>query len=338
MGLAALARRAGVAFGTAVGLDGLSQPAEVALYAREASIVTVDPDLLLPFLRPRPATFTPERADRIVDLARGHGLAVRGHALVWNDNVPDWIKRLSQRERAAFFDRHIEETVQRFHGRLHSWDVVNEPIFPPQLQAENFRLGPWLDTFGTGYVARAFERAARVADPDCKLTLNEAFTEREDELGLATRRGLLRLIDQLKDKGVRIDAIGLQGHLEADKVFDPGSFRAFLHEIERRGLDIYLTEVDVNDLELDGTEAERDEIVAGRYRSLIETALTVPAVKVIVTWQLADHRSWLRNPWFTRTFPARKRRFPARALPYDDALKPKLAREAIASAFRAARL
>lgn len=337
-GLGELGRRAGVLFGAAISTASVDSGAETELYERETRIVTVDPDLLLPFLRPAEDRFVPEPAERIVAFGAARGIAVRGHALIWNDNVPDWVRRLPARAIAGWLDRHVEETVSRFRGRLHSWDVVNEPVFPGHRRPGGLRAGPWLDAIGPGYVARAFRRAAAVADPHCRLVLNEAFTERADEMGRATRRHLLALLDRLKDEGARVDAVGLQGHLDPRVAFDAGAWRAFLGEIAARGHDIYITELDVVDLELDGSAPERDRIVAARYRALLDAALSEPAVKVVVTWELADHRSWLRNPWFVDRFPARRRRFPARPLPFDDRLRPKLARDAIAAAFRARRL
>ena len=66
---------------------------------------------------------------------------------------------MSGAEREKFFDSYIEEVVGRYAGKLHSWDIVNEPFWPGHKAPGGYRLGPWYDTFGTGYVRRAFERA-----------------------------------------------------------------------------------------------------------------------------------------------------------------------------------
>lgn len=334
-GLAALAERSGILYGAALSNAALDVPEEAALYRRETRLVTVDPDLLLPFLRPTADRFETAGAERIIAFARENGMQVRGHALIWNDNVPDWLRRLSRREIAGWFDRHIDQTAAHFRGRLHSWDVVNEPIFPVQRNRHGMRSGPWLDALGPDYVARAFKRAA-AADPTCRLVLNEAFTERADDLGRSVRHDLLPLLDRVRDSGARIDAIGLQGHIDAHIPFDVGAYSELLWQLHGRGFDIYITELDAIDLELEAVNAsERDRIVAERYAALLKAALAVPSVKVIVTWQLADHRSWLRNPWFVNQFPPRRRRFPSRPLPFDAQLQRKPAYDAIAGALRA---
>ncbi len=77
---------------------------------------------------------------------------------------------MSGAEREKFFDLYIEEVAARYVGKLHSWDVVNEPFWPGHKAPGGYRLGPWYDTFGTEYVRRAFERVAMV-DRKTKLVL-----------------------------------------------------------------------------------------------------------------------------------------------------------------------
>src|SRR5439155_16782 len=121
---------------------------------------------------------------------------------------------------------YIEEVAARYISKLHSWDVVNEPFWPGHKAPGGYRLGPWYDTFGTGYVRRAFERVAMV-DRKTKLVLNEAQSERDDEVGLTVRKGLLQLVDELKHAGVPLHAVGLQSHLQPRYPHDPGRFVEF---------------------------------------------------------------------------------------------------------------
>ena len=133
-------------------------------------------------IAPQPGPKRFESADRLLQFCASNRIAMRGHCLIWNEWVPPWIKSMSVPERQAFFDGYIEEVVGRYAGKLHSWDVVNEPFWPGHKAPGGYRLGPWYDTFGTGYVRRAFERVASV-DKKTKLVLNEAQTERDDDVG-----------------------------------------------------------------------------------------------------------------------------------------------------------
>ena len=171
--------------------------AYAALVAGQSMVVTVENSLKFDWLRPRGQDIDFSYADRLVDFATSRGLRLRGNALIWNDWLPGWLDRLSKAEVGAMMDRHIDEVVGRYAGRVQSWDIVNEPFFPMHGQAGGYRKGRWLEAMGPDYIARAFRRAA-LADPKAELVLNEAFTEQTDEIGAAIRPLLHQEIARLK--------------------------------------------------------------------------------------------------------------------------------------------
>jgi endo-1,4-beta-xylanase len=303
------------------------------LYVTQAKLITTDVALKIGRIAPQPGPKHFETADRLLAFCNQHRIAMRGHCLIWNEWNPAWVKNMTIGERRAYFDSYIEEVVARYIGKLQSWDVVNEPFWPGHNAPGGFRVGPWYDAFGPDYVRRAFERAARV-DPHTKLVLNEAQTERDDTLGLAVRGGLLKLVADLKQAGVKLDAVGLQGHLQPQYPHDPGRFNEFLHKLADLGVDIYITEFDVCDDVFPDDIGARDAAVARTAREFLEPTLRHPAVKALVTWELADNYSFYRgmardkNPLSTRL---------PRPLPYDDQYKAKPLWGAIAQALENAR-
>ena len=328
--LGAVAANKGILFGTAYDSDILTPSAFSDLYVRQARIFTTNNFLKFGSLRPTETGADFSLADRLVDFARARGILVRGHNLIWNDWTPDWLSKSSSQRIVYWLDRHIEETAAHYRGKLHSWDVVNEPFWPGHGNKEGFRDGPWYNALGKGYVIRALKRA-QAADPSVKLVINEGGPEWENYWGLDSdpvRKGLLRLIDEVRDAGARLDAVGLQCHWMADFKFDPESFLAFLQELAGRKLAIYLTELDVSDAKIEGSDAERDAEVARRYHLLLSTALKVPEVEIVQTWELSDNATWQRE----EPFLGPGGRLP-RPLPFDDALRPKAACDAIARAF-----
>jgi endo-1,4-beta-xylanase len=254
---------------------------------------------------------------------------MRGHCLIWNEWVPQWIKSMSGAEREKFFDSYIEEVAARYVGKLHSWDVVNEPFWPGHKAPGGYRLGPWYDTFGTGYVRRAFERVATV-DRKTKLVLNEAQSERDDDVGLTVRKGLLQLVDELKQAGVPLHAVGLQSHLQPRYPHDPGRFAEFLHALADRGVDIYLTEFDVRDDTFPDDIAARDAMIAETAEKYLNNALRVPAVKVVIAWELADNYSFYTDA--AKKKDPLAQRLP-RPLPFDSSMQKKPLWFAMARAF-----
>jgi endo-1,4-beta-xylanase len=327
--LKAAAAKAGLIFGAAGGQTLFDDADYRALFVAQAAILTPENALKFNDLQPRQGEFFFAPADALVDGALKQGLLVRGHTLAWNDWPAPWLKTMSRRDVVRALDLHLETVVPHFAGRLQSWDVVNEPFWLGADKPGTFRPGPWYDAMGIDYIFHAFRRTAML-DPHAKLVLNEAFTERSDPVGLAVRRSLLLLIDRIQDKGLKIDAVGLQGHLTPQIPYDDAGFADFLHEIARRKVEIYITEFDVDDESYPDDVVQRDAAVAARTSAFLTATLAVPAVTMIVTWGLSDRYSWWRDP---ETMAAHGLDRLARPLPYDDMLHPKPMRDAMIGAF-----
>ena len=328
--LATLAERSGILFGSAVAREVLSDSGYRRLYLEETRSVTTDYALKFDALRPGESEYRFDGADSLIDFAAKSALKVRGHTLIWNENAPDWLKAKSKPEKARVFEDHIDTVARRYAGKLHTWDVVNEPFWPGHRLPGGFRQGPWYDAFGPDYVRRAFVRVAAI-DKSARLAINEAHTERSDALGQANRAGLLKLIDDLQHSGTPLHAIGLQGHLQPQFPSDDDGFVAFLHQIAARKLEIHITELDVDDSSYSFDLVERDKAVAARTYAFLSKILTVPAVNTVCTWELSDLYSWYRDPDLMRKTGARRM---ARPLPFDDRMERKSMWMAIASALR----
>ena len=333
-GLGAVGARVGIGFGTAFDREVLSDAAYAALVARESRTVTVENSLKFDWLRPRGATADFGTADRLVDFAARNRLVLKGTPLVWNYLPPRWLRGLASREIAATMDRHIDEVVSRYRGRVAVWDVVNEPFWPPENHPGGYRTGPWFEAMGKAFVPRAFRRAA-AADPSARLVLNEAFCEQNDALGNSVRPRLLQLVDELKQAGVPFHAVGLQAHLKPHLPHDDAAFAAYVAELAAREVDIHITELDVDDSALPDDLAARDRIVAERCRAFLTAVLAVPRVTTVITWHLADRYSWYRHtPWYpeaVRRAGGTSGREPRTHL-YDGNLAPKPARAAVEAA------
>ncbi|MGL5446944.1 MAG: endo-1,4-beta-xylanase, partial [Rhabdaerophilum sp.] len=180
-----------------------------------------------------------------------------------------------------------------------------------------FRRGPWFDAMGPDYIFRAFERAARI-DRTAKLVLNEAFTEQDDRLGRGVRERMLPLIDRMLDRGLKLDAIGLQAHIKPQLAFNIDAFLRFLDEIAARKLKIYLSEFDIDDQSFPQEQALRDERVALWTSRFLDPVLKNKAVEVLVTWHLSDKYTWYRS---APVVASRPRSFQARPLPFDENMR-----------------
>ncbi len=331
--LKAAAAEGGLAFGAAGGEPLVADEAFRRLFVQQAALFTPENALKFDALQPRQGVFNFSSADALVDGARGYGMQVRGHTLAWNDWPPPWLKALSHAETERVFETYLERVVPHFAGRIASWDVVNEPFWLGKDRPGTFRPGPWYDSMGIDYIFRAFRRTAAL-DPHAKLVLNEAWTESDDPVGRAVRRSLLNLVDRIQDKGLRLDGVGLQGHLLPQLAHDFGAFTDFLHQLAERKIEILITELDVDDESFPDALPERDKAVADYAARYLRAALAVPAVTTVVTWGLSDRYTWWND---TEMMAAHGATRLARPLPYDDMLRRKPLWHAMAEAFRTKR-
>lgn len=329
----AAAQSRGIAFGASSSWEVVRDPAYAALHARESRLMVTDKAMKFDFLRPTADRYDFAEADALLAFARENGMAFRGHTLIWNYAPPPWLRGRSAAEIERIFDDHLEMVAARYAGAMESWDVVNEPFWPDHGAPGGFRRGPWFDAMGEAYIERAFRRVAAI-DRSAKLVLNEAFCEQNDTLGQGVRARMIPLIDRLLDKGVKLDAIGLQAHIKPGLPFDIDAFLRFIDAIAQRRLPIYLSELDIDDEPFPRETAKRDEMVAQWTTRFLAPVLANPAVKAVITWHLSDKYTWYREP---QVAARRKRDFPARPLPFDDAMFEKPMAAAMRAAFLGAR-
>ncbi len=336
LNLGSIAAARGLAFGSAFDREVLEDPSYGQLIAEQCMVGALENSLKFDWLRPKGPDADYAVADQLVDLANSRGLAVRGTALIWNDWLPDWLEELDARAIASTMDRHIDETVGRYAGRVRSWDVVNEPFFPMHGMEGGYRKGLWFEAMGPDFIPRAFKRA-QAADPSAQLVLNEAFCEQFDELGNSVRPPLKDLVARLKDQGIKLDAVGFQGHLKPYLPFDDTAFAAYLAEIAAMDVDLMITELDVDDSHLPDDAGTRDAAVAARVSQFLDAVLQVPRMKSVICWHLSDRYSWYRHADWYAEMVGESGGTPGRAPRshlFDADLKPKAAAEAAAETMR----
>jgi endo-1,4-beta-xylanase len=225
---------------------------------------------------------------------------------------------------------HIATVVGRYAGKVHSWDVVNEVIWPIDKRSDGLRDTPWLRNMGTGYIETAF-RAAAQADPHALLVWNENWLEEESSFGDSKRKFLLQHLKDLLSRGVPIQGIGLQSHIIGDHNNIGGPhLKQFLSQIADMGLKILVTEMDVRDFNLPNDVGTRDRAVADRYYQYLTAVLAQKAVIAILQWGISDKYTWISG------YNPRADKAPVRPLPFDENMNPTPAWNAIALAFDSA--
>lgn len=316
-------------FGSAFDLPDVQRdPAYEALIKRHARILSTENCMKFDWLRPHGPDVDFVEADATVAFAREAGVPLRGHTLIWNDWPSQWLLKETAQKRAYWLDRHIDEVCGRYAGQIHTWDVVNEPLWPQHGNPGSLRSGPWYDALGRDYIKRSFLRAA-AADPAALMAINEAGPEWAGAASDVYRNGILDIVREIKEAGGRIDIVGLECHYRIGHKFDAGVFADFVGRLGEMGTSVCITELDVSDAGMPGGQAERDQQVADVYRQIVTAALQCDNVPTILTWGLSDRHSWLTEEPGDFLQPR------ARPLPFDENCAPKPAFFALAEAFAA---
>ena len=194
--------------GTAVMSRRLDDPRLAALVAQQFDCLTAENEFKPRSLQPQPGKFNFAAADKIVAFAQSHRMKVVGHTLCWHGQSPAWMfrgpdgKPLPRDEALRNLKGHIDAVVGHFKGKVVGWDVVNEAI--SDAKDEYLRDTPARRAIGDDYIVKAFE-FAHAADPDAELYYNDYGNENPGK-----REKTIRLIRELKAKGVRLDAVGIQ--------------------------------------------------------------------------------------------------------------------------------
>ncbi|RPF70934.1 endo-1,4-beta-xylanase [Aurantiacibacter spongiae] len=349
--LDALARRRGRRFGSAIAATpgnvdagSIQNPRYSALIKAECGLVVPENELKWQATRPDAATYDFARMDAVAAWARANEMELRGHTLLWHrpEWFPAWLNAYDfgahpATEAERLISEHIRTVARRYGDQIKSWDVVNEAIDHDARATMETSLSRAMGT-PESVIDLAF-RTARDAMPDAQLVYNDYMSwEPQHQNHCAD---VLRLLEGMVSRGVPVDALGIQSHIEMFEI-DPATgvgpyaerqWRAFLDEVTGMGLRLLITEFDVKDSALPAPIAQRDAKVADYTRRYFDLMLEYDDdLDDILAWGMVDRFNWLQD--FEKA--ARPDGLEIRGAPYDNDYRPKPMRDAIAAALAAA--
>lgn len=236
-------------------------------------------------------------ADAIVDWSIKHKMKIKGHVLVWHVTSPGTIlEEMSPDEVKQQLRRHIFTTMGHFHGRIKTWDVVNEALAPDGTLADNV----FLRKIGPGYIEQCF-RWAHQADPDAILLYNDNKVEGMNGPNAKKADGFYRLLADFKQRGVPIHGCGIQAHFNAagtgrNRPPTPRMVKNQIHRLGKLGLKVNISEMDVRVSQLPPNLRH----VAQRqiYRDIIAAALTESCFDGVWTWGFTDRHTWVTHFYY----------------------------------------
>ena len=315
--------------GVAVNMRNVTDPAQIALIKKNFNSITAENDMKPVSLQPKEGEWNWENADKIANFCRENNIPLRGHCLCWHSQFADWMfvdEKGNDVPKEVFYERlrtHIHAVVNRYKDVVYAWDVVNEAMADgdgrrapwmreepsPYRQSRHFKL------CGDEFIAKAFE-FAREADPDALLFYNDY-----NAADPAKRERIYNMVKKMKDAGVPIDGIGMQGHYN---IYGPSmedveaaicKYATIVDQIHFTELDIRINEEMGGQLRFSRGESKPvpshiRTLHEDQYANLFKLFRKYKDVITNVTfWNLSDRDSWLGE----NNYP----------LPFDKEYKPK---------------
>ena len=215
--------------------------ANVAIIERHFNSIVAENVMKSMYLQPKEGEFFFDDADKFVEFGEQNGMWIVGHCLIWHSQLPRWFcvdengENVSAEVLKARMKSHISTVVGRYKGRIHGWDVVNEAI----LEDGSYRQSKFYEILGEEFIPLAFQ-FAHEADPNAELYYNDY-----NEWYPGRVETVVRLIKTLKERGIRIDAIGMQGHLGmgGPSIAD---YEAAILAYSSAGVKVMITELDLS--------------------------------------------------------------------------------------------
>lgn len=302
---------------------------EAQLILQQFNSLTAENAMKMGPIHPREHAYNWAGADSIAAFAKRNGLKLRGHTLCWHTQSPGWFftdsatgKQVTKEVLLQRLKDHITTVVTRYKGTVYAWDAVNEVI--SDNPNEFYRNSEFYKICGEEYIAKAFQWAHE-ADPEALLFYNDY-----NEISPVKREKIFRLVKKLKDAGVPIHGLGLQGHWALNEPSE-GQLDSTLKRFAQLGLPLQITELDISvyPKEHDARDRRAEDADTAFTPAKEQRQIEVynmcfrlfrkykHAITNVTFWNISDRHSWLDN------FPVKGRKdYP---LLFDKDLKPKKA-------------
>lgn len=308
-------------------VDETSYQTHSELLIKQFNSITTENEMKFESLQPLEDQFNFETADAMLNFARQNHMATRGHALVWHRQTPDWVfyqedgTSVSPAVLRQRMKNHIFTVMQHFQGKIDVWDVVNEAVtddgrLRTHLESGADQKSAWFGILGESYIEDAFV-FARQADPQAKLFYNDYYNYIP-----ARREAIYQLLKKLLAKGIPIDGVGLQCHINIQPSTNPNhqSYHQTIENLEKAiqmyaslGLDVQITELDISAYVAGEADNKEDfytvetfspalqALQAERFKALFAMfRRNSKAISNVTFWGVADDSTWLSEFGFGR--------------------------------------
>lgn len=269
-------------------------------------------------------TFQTDGLSALVNWGREHQQESLHHLMIGpNQYFPQWFwnNNYTAEELDLLLKRYITAlmTANDNKRKMDGWNIFNEMFAPKEDSGEYkkdgsargncvwMRMGFEADQSGLRGKAKineshpvVFRKALKYASmASGKLEIREPQVEEINRKS----DGLYQLVKHLLNSGVRVDAVGFQGHLNVKRSYDWDSIKKNIRRFKDLGLEVYITELDVSMgmgwKKGDPFPEDYEKLQAERFYGIVKAAREAGVHRIDV-WGLseADNKYWLvgQNP------------------------------------------
>lgn len=304
-------------FGAAINVNQLAgnDPLAIDIVKKHYNSIVAENCMKSMYLQPKEGVFFFDEADAFMQFGLDNNMEIIGHTLIWHSQAPNWFfidENGDDVSREVLIERmktHIHTVVSRYKGKIKGWDVVNEAV----LDDGSLRESKFLQIIGPEYIKLAFQ-FANEADSNVELYYNDYGVS-----GAEKCDGIYNLAKDLIDSGIKIDGIGMQGHINMDSPTVEEMEKSIIKLSDLVGK-VMITELDLTVLPWpsqkitaevslkfqqdsiynpypngmpDDVSAKFNERYADFFRMFLKNHKRIDRVTL---WGVADHHSW-RNDW-----------------------------------------
>jgi len=285
----------------------------VSIIKKEFNTISPENVMKWMFVQPKPNEFYFDHTDKYVQFGLDNNMHIVGHALIWHSQIANFMNSIKDSTKMIqHVTNHISTLVNRYKGKIDTWDVVNEALNGDGTLRESI----FLKALGENYLETVYKMAEKY-DSNADLAYNDYNLCKPKK-----REGAVKLIKSLQKNGAKINSVGIQAHWQLTS--------PTLEEIETSilafselGVKVMFTELDIsvlpNPWELSGAEVTQNfkkfegdkkmnpfpenlpdsvkEKLAKRYENIFKLFVKhKDKISRVTFWGVTDKFSWL-NDW-----------------------------------------
>ena len=310
----------GFSVGMAVRSDRLTG-SHNAVLVREFNSLTAEFEMKMDQIYKTEGSLDFTASDAIVDYGVANNMDIHGHTLVWHNSIPVWMNNFSgtDEEFETLVKDYITTVMQRYAGKVRSWDVVNEAI---EDGTNNLRNSIFRIRMGANYIEKCYQYA-RDADPNAILFYNDYNVTFDS----GKHAAMFTIVDDLKSKNL-IDGVGAQMHISYNFP-RRAQIQSVVDGTVSRGLKMHFAELDIRvnpNNDITSLTEQRAIAQQNKAKEVAEIYNAIPDENkfALTLWGMRDSESWLPAFWGQ----------PDWGLFYNDDFTPKKAHTGLIEGFR----